>query len=301
MPHEIDRILAAAAETTWAIDEGKAREIVQLLALRAGTGAGGTWDGEDNEPVYAAETVKGTRGTVHVLRLHGTIMPRGGMMARMSGATSMEQFGKAFDEAASDANAQAIVIDIDSPGGAVDLVSETADKVFAARRPDRPIIAQANTMAASAAYWIASAADEIVVPPSGMVGSIGVRGMHDDLSEAFAMAGIERTIIAAGPRKAEGVHGPLDEAARKHRQAQADYFYGMFTADVARNRGIDETVVRADPESEKRHFGGGRGYPGREAVRLGMADRVATFENTLARAARGRPSARTARARLALS
>ena len=303
MSHEIDRILAAAADRTWLIDEAKAAEIVNLLALRAQTGGPGAWDGEENAPTYAAEPIEGRRGTVHVLRLDGVIMPRGGMMARMSGGASLEQFGRAFETAAADGDAQAIVIGVDSPGGVIDLVEETAARVFAARRPGRPIIAVADTLAASAAYWIASAADELVVTPSGSVGSIGVYGMHDDLSKALEMRGIARTLIRSGPRKAEGAVGPLDDAALRHRQASADYAYEMFVASVARHRGVPKSVVRADPESAERHFGGGRAYHARDAVRLGMADRIATMEETLRRVAHGRRpvGSRTARARLALN
>ena len=303
MPHEIDRILAAAATRVWLIDEAKAEEIVSLLALRSSTGSGATWDGDENEPVYAAESVAGRRGPIHVLNLEGTIMPKSGLMGRMSGGASLEQFGKAFDTAAADANAEAIVLNIDSPGGVVDLVAETAEKVFSARRAGRPIVAVANTLAASAAYWIASASDELVVTPSGSVGSIGVYGMHDDLSEAMKKLGVNRTLIRSGPRKAEGVVGPLDDAAKAHRQKSADYTYDMFVKAVSRNRGVSASVVRADPEQADEHFGGGRAYPSREAVRLGMADRVATLDETLARLSRGgrRPNTRTARARLNLA
>ena len=301
MPHDIERILAAAAQRTWLIDEAKAGEIVSLLALRASNSAG-DWGGEDNQPIYAAEPVSGRRGPVHVLRLEGTVFPRGGMMTRMSGGASLEQFAKAFDAAAEDQNAQAIVIGIDSPGGVVDMVAETAEKIYNARRPDRPIIAVANTLAASAAYWLASAADEIVVTPSGHVGSVGVYSMHDDLSEALKKQGITRTLIKSGPRKAEGAVGPLDEAALKHRQTEADYTYDMFVKAVSRNRGVPVAAVRADPEKTETHFGGGRACNARDAIRLGMADRIDTFEATLARAAKGgRPRrASTARARLAL-
>ncbi|MDF0598981.1 S49 family peptidase [Psychromarinibacter halotolerans] len=302
MPHEIDRVLAAVQSRTWLIDEQKAAEVVALLAVRAETGAGVEWAGEDNEPIYAAEPVSGRRGTVHVLNLQGTIMPRAGMLGRMSGASSLDQFGKAFDEAAAGANAQAIVLDIDSPGGAVDMVAETAEKIYRARRAGRPIIAVANTMAASAAYWIASAADEVVVTPSGHVGSIGVYGMHDDISAALEKMGVKRTMVRSGARKAEGAVGPLDEAALKHRQASADYAYDMFTRAVARNRGVDLAVVRADPEKDAAHMGGGRAYNAKTAVSLRMADRVATFEETLQRVASGRKPTNTslARRRMAL-
>jgi len=302
MPHDITRILDAAASRVWLIDEDKGAEIASLLALWAAGGSAPDWTGSDNAPVYAADSVPGRSGPIHVIQLHGAVMPRSGMMARMSGGSSMEQFGKAFDQAAADTSASAIVLDIDSPGGAVDLVAETADKVYRARRAGRPIVAVANTLAASAAYWVAAAADEIVVTPSGQVGSIGVYGMHEDISAALEARGVKRTLIRSGPRKAEGVEGPLDEAALRHRQAQADAMYEMFTRAVARNRGVQASVVRADPETADAHFGGGRAYPARRAVQLGMADRVATFEETIKRLASGRRtrSVTTAKARLSI-
>jgi len=302
MPRDITRVLDAAAGRVWLIDRDKGAEIAGLLALWGAGEAAPDWNGAENEPVYAGDSVPGRTGPVHVLQLHGMIAPRGGMMTRMSGGASMEQFGRAFDQAAADTTASAIVLDINSPGGAVDLVAETAEKVHSARRAGRPITAVANTLAASAAYWIASAADEIVVTPSGSVGSIGVYGMHEDISAMLEARGIKRTLFRAGPRKAEGALGPLDDAAMKHRQAGAEYAYDMFVKAVARNRGVAASVVRADPEDSEQHFGGGRSYPARDAVRLGMADRIDTLEGTLKRAAAGQRSrsARMARARLTL-
>jgi len=265
MPHEIDRILSAAASRPWFIEPRKAHEIVNLLALRA-ENRPRAWDGERPQP-QAAEVVEGRRGNVHVVKLHGTIMPRATMMADMSGAASLDRFQRAFRTAAQDDSAAAIVIEVDSGGGLIDQVPETAAMIYAARRAERPIIAVANTMAASAAYWIAAAADEIVVTPSGLVGSIGVYMVHDDMSAALEEAGIARTFIFEGPRKVEAnPFAPLDDEARAALQAEVRYSYTLFTSDVARFRNVSVAVVRADPESAERHFGGGRVYHARDAT-----------------------------------
>lgn len=303
MPHEILRVLEAAASGVWLIDPEKAVEIAGLLALRS-QGHSTEWAGEANEPVYAGDPVQGRRGAVHVLKLHGSIMPRGGMMSRMSGGASLEMFQKAFSRASEDAQAQAIVLEVDSPGGMVDQVQETATMIYRARRAGRPIVAVANTLAASAAYWIASAADELVVTPSGKVGSIGVYTMHDNMAEALKKAGVERTLISAGARKTEGnPFNPLDDVAKAAVQKQVQSTYAMFTKAVAKYRGAPLEAVRADPENAEAHFGGGRSYPAQEAVRLGMADRVATLDETLRRVASGRMgrSPKMAGRRLAMS
>ena len=302
MPHEIERVLASCSNAIWLIDDDKAAEIVAMLSLRA-AGQPRDWAStEENAPIYAGESVQGNRGAIHVLRLHGTVMPRGGMMARMSGGASLEMFQKAFENAAADNTAQAIVIEIDSPGGRVEQVQETAAMIFAARRSGRPIVAVANSLAASAAYWIGAAADELVVTPSGRVGSIGVYTMHDNLSAALEKAGVERSVIQAGARKTEGLpFGSLSKEARAATQAQVDHTYRTFTADVARFRGVSVDVVRADPEASAEHFGGGRAYHAAEAVRLGMADRVATFDETIRRLSAGsasRPGVARARMKL---
>lgn len=301
MSHEIERILAAASASVWAIEPNKAMEIANLLALRASNGVGPGYDGAAAAGP-ANRQVDGRRGAIHVLQVHGTIFQRSNMMSSMSGGASMEQFGKQFADAAADENAAAIVMDIDSPGGVVSMVEETAEQIFAARRADRPIIAVANTTCASAAYWLASAADQIVAPPSANVGSIGVYTMHDDLSKMMDEKGVSRTFVFEGSRKVEGhPFAPLDDSAREAMQDKIRSTYRSFTGNVARNRGVEVAVVRADPEKADRHFGGGRVYGGREARRLGLVDRVATLDAVLADLVAGRGPRRRGSARASLA
>lgn len=302
MPHEIERILGAVSSGVWAIEPSKAAEIVNFLALRA---AGPTeWAGDAAEPVYAMDPVPARNGgTVHMLQLHGTIIPRGNMMSRMSGGVSMQQFQKAFRAAAADTSARAIIIDVDSPGGMVDLVPETAAMIRSARRADRPIVAVANTMAASAAYWLASQADEVIVTPSGMVGSIGILTERRNMLKALEAAGVDVTLFSSGSHKAEGhpFGKPLDDTAKAALQAEIDEVYGMFVRDVAKGRGVPIDQVRANPETVDQHFGGGRAYHAKTALKLGMVDGIATLEDTIARIAGGRKPRSAAQARRALT
>jgi signal peptide peptidase SppA len=288
MAHEIDRILAAAGRGPWFIQPEKAEEIVNALLLRAELGPRATAAYPDRTSVAMADAVHQAGRVVRVVRLHGAIVPRGNMMSDVSGAVSLDRFGAAFRQAAAAPDTAAIVLDIDSPGGQIDLVPETVAMIRAAAREDRPIVAVANTLAASAAYWIACACGEIVATPSGQVGSIGVFRVHDDLSARANRDGLKRSYIFEGPRKVEGnPFEPLGQEARMAMQAQARAIYGMFTRDVAKGRGVPVSVVEADPETAERHMGGGRSYLAAEAVRLGMADRVATLDDTIARLARG--------------
>lgn len=283
MSHELRRVLRAFAAQPWFIEARAAEKIVAILEFRA---ANGPRAAPYREEPAGDRQVAEQRETIAVVNLHGPIVPRSSGVDDVSGPTvaSMERFGKAFDQAAANENVTAIVLNVDSPGGAINLVPEIAAKIRAARDPGRPIIAVANTLMASAAYWIGSAADELVVSPSGEVGSIGAYMIHEDVSKALENAGVKMTFIAEGPRKTEGnPFEPLGEEAAAALQETVRYHYDRFVKDVAKHRGVSAAVVRADPEKSEKHFGGGRVYPADTAVRLGMADRVDTLEGVIRR------------------
>lgn len=297
MAHELDRIILALAGRPWAIEADAARRIVGALALRHA-------NGPRAEP-YADEDVEdgvsvSRANSVGVIRMHGSIVPRASAVRDVSSAfASMEDVQASLMSLADDPKVKSIVLDIDSPGGMVDLVPETAALVREARKPGRPIYAVANTMAASAAYWIASQADALFASPSAVVGSIGVRAMHEDISGALKRQGVKVTHIHAGPRKVEGnPYEPLSSEAKAALQEGVDAAYDAFVAAVAEGRGVKESAVRADPEREAAHMGGGRVLGAQRAVELGMADGVATLAEVLEMAASR--SVRSERQRLAL-
>ncbi len=138
-------------------------------------------------------------GSIAVLPLYGVITQRGNMADDISGpgSVSTQRFTSALRDALADETVGAILIDIDSPGGSVYGVGELADEIYRARA-QKPIVAIANSLAASAAYWIGSAASELYVTPSGEVGSIGVWMAHEDWSKNIEEAGVKVTLISAG-------------------------------------------------------------------------------------------------------
>jgi len=175
-----------------------------------------------------------------------------------------------------DARVKAIIFDVDSPGGSVEGVTELASEIYNARKK-KPSIAVANAQAASAAYWLASAAGELVVTPSGQVGSIGVYVAHQDESKALENEGVRITLISAGKYKTEGNPSePLADEARAAIQSKVDDYYTMFVKGVAQNRGSTQAAVRDG-------YGQGRMVLASQAVKLNMADRVATLDDVLAR------------------
>jgi signal peptide peptidase SppA len=271
-------IVAEVFGKPWAIHPDKLRVITELVALRA---SGEILSEEQvRERIAGANAAKrsgpNASGNVAVLPLYGVISHRMNMFQQFSGGTSTEQFTAAFRQALNDPNVKAIVIDVDSPGGSVAGVAELASEIFEARGQKR-IIAVANTMAASAAYYIASAADELVVTPSGEVGSIGVFAAHQDVSKALEAEGVKVTLVSAGKYKTEGnPYEPLSEEAQASIQALVDDFYSQFVKAVAKHRDVTTSAVRGG-------FGEGRMVLAADAVKEGMADKVATLDQTLAR------------------
>lgn len=266
-------LLLDALNTPWAILPEKLHAIMAMLYRHE---AGVRLSAEEIQAVTKPGRPSSISGGIQVLPLFGTIAPRANVMTEMSGGTSAEMFGKAFRAAIADPNIGAVVIDVDSPGGAVQGIDELANEIYRARGT-KPIVAVANHLAASAAYWIATAADELVVSPSGEVGSIGVFAAHDDVSKAQENIGVKTTLVSAGKYKTEGnPYEPLTDESRASIQKRVDEYYGMFTAAVARARGVPVSNVQNG-------FGEGRVVGAKEAVRLGMADRIGTLDDTIAR------------------
>lgn len=226
-------------------------------------------------PKAAGEEVP-TESSVEIISLSGMITPRGGLLAMLFGLDSgLEAFRSRLRSAVADPGVSSIVLAVDSPGGLIDLVPETANEIAAANAV-KPVTAVASTEAASAAYWLASQAGELVVTPSGSVGSIGVFVLHADESRAYEQAGIKPTLIKAGEYKADPNRlEPLSDSGREYLQGTVDEIYSMFVGAVASGRGVSEEEVREG-------FGQGRMALAAEAVELGMADRVATLEEVVA-------------------
>lgn len=296
-----DRFLAELTRRPWAILPAKLDEIRALIALRLSGGKteaealeGFRAAREEQAAVLAATRAQAPSGSVAVIPVYGAVGYRMNMMMYYSGGTSIRQLAGAFRQAVHDPNIGTIVLDIDSPGGSVEGVPELADEILKARDGKR-IIAVANCLAASAAYWLASACSEVVVTPSGEVGSIGVYTLHWDYSAACEMEGTKPTFIFAGKHKVDGnPYEPLGEDAKSVMQADVDRYYDMFCGAVAKGRGVKVADVKAG-------FGEGRCVGAREAVALGMADRVASLDQVLAKLGMSQQPAGAARADTAMS
>jgi signal peptide peptidase SppA len=178
---------------------------------------------------------------------------------------------KRMDEALADPDVKAVVLDVDSPGGTISGVGELAADLRG-MRGEKPIVAHADYLVASAAYWIASQADEIIAAPSALIGSVGVYTMHVDQSGYLEQLGIKIQFVAEPAEKIEGnSFEPLGEAAEAHMRGIVAQGLKAFRGDIAAGRpGAKVTDEWA------------RVYTAADAKAMGMVDKIRTLPETLA-------------------
>lgn len=287
-----DRLRAELDMSLWAIEQSALADIVRIVGRHT---AGEHLDGDtltalrERSQARLERSRAAATGSVAVLPVLGTIAHRANVLTDISGGTSTEQLARDFDALVASPDVEAIVLDVESPGGQVAGVPELAEKVFKARGT-KPIIAVANSMMASAAYYIASAADEVVATPSALVGSIGVVMLHFDESEAMKSLGVTPTLISAGKHKTSGnPYEPLTDETRELLQEMVDESYDQFVASVAKHRATTKRDVKA-------RYGEGFVLTAAPAKADGLVDRIETIEDTVRRLARPRRSASRLRA-----
>jgi signal peptide peptidase SppA len=222
-------------------------------------------------------------GAVAVIPVFGVITARPTFYEMYGLTISTETIGRRVREALADPDVKAVVLDVDSPGGTISGVGELAADLRALRGP-KPIVAHADYLVASAAYWIASQADEIIAAPSALIGSVGVYTMHVDQSGWLEQMGIKVQFVAEPAEKIEGnPFAPLGKDAEAHMRGIVTQGLKAFRADVAAGR-PDAKVTDE----------WARVYTATDAKAMGMVDKIRTLPETLA--AYGVDQARAAQA-----
>jgi signal peptide peptidase SppA len=215
-------------------------------------------------------------GPVAVIPVLGPLYHRGHYTADCKYLTGYEDIAVMLRKAGEDPEAKVIAMAIDSPGGEVAGCFELA-KSMKSMANGKAIVAMVNDQACSAAYAIASGADQVVSTETAQSGSIGVMLRHEDYSSYLEKLGVNVTLIHAGKHKVDGnPFEALGKDVRADLQAEIDRLYTMFVDLVASNRSIDATVVR-DTEA--------RTFMGEAALSLGLIDRIESPDQTLERLA----------------
>lgn len=267
--------LADTLSGPWAIVPEK---LVEIHAIAAAHARGESRDiaaieAQLGRPLSNTQKPTQVVDSVAVVPLSGVLAKRLNMMTQVSGGTSTQLAAQDLQRAIDDPAVTAIVLAIDSPGGTVDGVESLANIVRAGAQKKR-IVALADGLMASAAYWIGSAVGPgniYLAERTTQVGSIGVVAKHVDLSGSEAQQGVKTTEITAGQyKRVASSYAPLSAAGRDSIQAQVDYLYQLFVDSVARDRGVSSTTVLE-------RMADGRVFTGQQAIDAGLADGFSTL------------------------
>lgn len=177
----------------------------------------------------------------------------------------------ALEDAFANSNARAVALNINSPGGSPVQSDEIWQTIMTLKKehPDKKVYAVIGDMGASGAYYIASAADEIWVNPSSLVGSIGVIMSSYNIEGLLDKIGVQdRTITAGEYKDILSMSRPISEDERVHIQALLDTTHQNFIDAVVAGRG-DKLK---NPEQNK--LFSGLFWTGKQSIELGLADKT---------------------------
>ena len=277
MKHHTSSALPYLKPGPWALHEPELQRLPANVAGRLATIQGMTAvDMHARVQAVSGHVLGRVSGPIAVIPIRGIITGRYDWFTWLMDGTSMDMVRAAVRQYLADPSLSAIVFDIDSPGGYLEGLQDTFDELFAARG-QKTMVAIANRLSASAAYWPVTACDEFWMTQDAQVGSVGVFTEHWDASKFYEAMGVHVTVVKYGEHKAE-THDvqPLSEEAEAELQASVNYFGDMFVKAVAKGRGTSVAEVKAD-------FGQGRVLRAKDAVRVGMVDRIGTLEQLLAK------------------
>jgi signal peptide peptidase SppA len=253
-PEALSLMLALAAREE--VDQDDLKQAMhgpKSLALR---------DGKRRDDSATMQTIDGVARIV----IDGPIYRYADFFTKYSGGVTTEALARDVQNALDDPSVGAIAFVIDSPGGEATAINELSDTIYAARGK-KPLISYIEGYGASAAYWIASAADTVVVDDSALVGSIGtVISVYDPTKTQ------RRTIEIVSTQSPKKRLDPTTEAGRAELQAMADAMTEVFIGKVMRNRGLSRAQVLAAE---------GGLLVGQQAVQAGLADRLGSEDQVM--------------------
>ena len=205
----------------------------------------------------------------------GEIVDGGGGGGVISGDATAELIRKAR----LDKDIKALVLRIDSPGGSVTASEQIYRELLAFKNTKRPVVISMGDLAASGGYYISAPADEIWASPATITGSIGIFGLFPTAPRTFEKLGIGVDGVGTTPLSGDlRIDRPVGPAASMLLQSTIEHGYEEFLGKVVAGRKKTRDEVDAIAQ--------GRVWSGRDALRLGLVDKLGSFDEAVASAAK---------------
>lgn len=215
---------------------------------------------DEDEDDMLEEAVLEMVSKVAIIKIDGIIGKHLSMMETMCGGVDCDAISQELQSATDDPEIETVVLYINSPGGTVTGVRELGE-LIAKCKDKKSIVGYTDTMAASAAYWLASQCTSFYCAASADVGSIGVYCLLLDESVALANEGLKVNAISAGKYKLMGASfKPLTDEERAMFQADVDKTYAQFKEAITSSRDIEDEDMQ------------GQVFDGETAVMKNLAD-----------------------------
>ena len=227
------------------------------------------------QPLSEKVIKKGDPAKIAVLRLDGPISESDGSSGFSGSAQSISSTRviKMLNQLAEDTDVKAVILRINSPGGAV-VASDEVYRRVAALQKKKIVVASLGDIAASGGYYIAVGSNKIVANPSTLTGSIGVIAQFPKLSGLYDKLGVEMRTFKSGQFKDIGSESrELTEEEQQILESIIMGSYDQFVKAVSEGRKLDEAKVRDVAD--------GRIYTGTQAKELGLVDELGDFETAV--------------------
>jgi signal peptide peptidase SppA len=230
----------------------------------------GMWDdNSDLPPLWEA------RGSTAVINISGSLIDGAAGFMRYFGVVGYDDIIKATIEAATDPDMKSLLFHINSPGGEVNGVIDTA-KVLNQITALKNSSVYTSSVMASGGYWLGSAINgTIAAGPTAKVGSIGVLTVLTNVEKALEIQGVKKTILRAGDQKAlNNPYEPLSDQAKANIQQDLNDVHSLFRAAVAKGRPNLSAADLVDVTQ-------GQEFMGKRALTAGLVDKVSSFDVAL--------------------
>ncbi len=216
---------------------------------------------------------------IAVVHAEGPIMSGGSEPSLFGGASLTDgAFQDWFEAVRDDDDVKAVVLRVNSPGGAVLASDMMLRQVELTREAGKPVVVSMADYAASGGYYISAKADWIVAQPTTITGSIGVLGGKFNLAGTYEKLGLGNHIFQRGELAADfSSSRSFSERGREVYKRYMVDFYGSFTGLVAEGRDMDVAAVHEIAQ--------GRVWTGTQALENGLVDELGGLPEAIAKAA----------------
>lgn len=268
-------MLKVEHEKVWAGTEASLKAALEAEESISKSMAAGGYGQDDEDDDEEEPRLLEVSDGIGVISIKGALNNESGFWNEVFGMTGYPEIRDALIKAANDPGVKSIMLDIDSGGGAVSGVADTAALIRTINDRVKPVYAFTDGTMASAAYWLGCAAGKVHAGRTAVVGSIGVLSTHREYSKALREAGVGVTVIRAGKYKAlANSVEPLSEDGKKQIQQVVDAAYQVFVEHVASMRGHSYTYT-------DENMAQGREFVGETAMTADLVDSITTFDKVI--------------------